>query len=249
MNVQHYYNAASKADGYGGLIFYLVVILSISLLVFTGPKAEAWLHPSLIVLVALAIACTVVTAISQTEGNRILRATQLSDAFGAGVGEKPRDDYYNNVLPRTARRLAATTLENTLFTKEILLKMLVKERIKIGIYVIVLLILMICRQTPTGWLLVLAQTLFSADVILKWIRLERFSMRTNRVYAQLEQFFLQKGDTDNPNDMALMLSAFTDYECAKDEAVIPLDQNIFERLNPVVSKQWQEMQQRLNIGG
>ncbi|MDE3099498.1 MAG: hypothetical protein KGJ88_08480 [Verrucomicrobiota bacterium] len=202
----------------------------------------------MIVLAVLAIGCTVVIAISQTEGNRILRATQLSDAFGAGIGEMPRNDYYNNELLKTARRLAATTLENTLFTKNILLRMLIRERLKIALYAVVLLVLLVYRSTPTGWLLLLSQTLFSADLILKWMRLERFRLRTCRVYAELEQFFLQGGDTKKSNDMAILLSAFTDYECAKDEAVIPLDQKTFNQLNGTLSKRWEEMQQRLGIG-
>jgi hypothetical protein len=249
MIAQNHYKVASKAEGFGSLIFYLVLFISTCLLLFSGPTTESCLHPCLVALAILAVACTVITTIYQTEGNRILRTGQLSDAFGAGLGEKVRDDYYNNLLPKTARRLAATTLENTFFTKEILLKMLTKERIKNGLYFILLVVLLVCRWTSTNWLLMFAQMLFSADLILKWIRLERFRIRASRVYAQLEQFFLQRGDADKPNDMAILLAAFTDYECAKDEAVIPLDQKIFEELNLILSKQWEETQQRLNMVG
>jgi len=247
MNASGHFRTAGKADSCGSVIFYAVVLVSAALLIFPKPEIEAVAHPLLIVSAMLAIICTVFTTIHQTEGNRALRATQLSDAFGAGVGEPIRQDYYNNVLPRTMRRLAATTLENTFFTKELLSQMATKERVKNGAYFVLLLILLVCRLTPTSWLLVVAQTLFSADLILKWIRLERFRIRASRAYTHLEQFFLQNGDTNRPNDMAVLLGAFTDYECAKDEAVIPLDERIFNKLNPTLSKEWEQEQKRLNI--
>src|SRR5437773_7446075 len=247
MTARDYYKVASKADGLGAWIFYIVLTCSTGLLLVPGPKAEAWLHPGLVALAILAIVCTVITTIYQTEGNRILRASQLSDAFGVGIGEPIRDGYYNNALPKTALRLAATTLENTFFTKEILLRMLTKERIKNCIYFILLVALFACRWTSTSWLLMLAQTVFSADLILNWIRLERFRIRANRVHAHLEQFFLQRGDAGQPSGIAILLAAFTDYECAKDEAVIPLDQKVFERLNPALSKKWEGIKQRLSI--
>ena len=77
--------------------------------------------------------------------------------------------------------------------------------------------------------------------------MERFRLRVARVHAQLEQFFLQNGNTEKPNDMAILLSAFTDYECAKDEAVVSLDQKIFDKLNPILTKQWDDVRNRLNI--
>jgi len=247
MKFDELFNVAKKFDKFGSVVFSLVLAISIALLVFPGPHGEAILHPCLIVLAIAAIVCTVVTTIYQTEGNCALRDSQLSDGLGAGVGEPNREDYYNNALPKSMRRLAATTLENTFFTKEVLSAMATRERIKNAAYFLVLLALMACRWTSTEWLLILSQTLFSADLILQWIRLERFRLRTNRVYARLEQFFLQNADINRPNDIAILLAAFTDYECAKDEAVLPLDSEVFEKLNPRLSTEWEEIKKRLGI--
>ena len=174
MSAQDHFKAASKCVSLGTWTFYLVFVSSAVLLLFPCPIVESWLHPFLVALAVIAIVSTVFTTIYQTEGNRILRASQLSDAFGVGIGEQIRDGYYNNTLPKTARRLAATTLENTFFAKAILYEMLIKERIKNGMYFILLIALFVCRWPSTSWLLMLAQTVFSADLILKWIHLERF---------------------------------------------------------------------------
>jgi hypothetical protein len=93
----------------------------------------------------------------------------------------------------------------------------------------------------------LAQTLFSADLVLSWLRMERLRYRINRAHDSLKQFFLQDGNTNRPNEIAIILAAFTDYECAKDEAALPFDGAIFEKLNPVLSKQWEGMKAQLNI--
>ena len=64
-------------------------------------QTDEYCHPILIIAAALAILVTVITTIYQTEGNRALRSTQLSNALGAGIGEPIRDDYYNNALPQS----------------------------------------------------------------------------------------------------------------------------------------------------
>lgn len=241
------FKVADSADKFGTAVFYAVLVVSGILAVAETPQTDAICHPCLIVGAALAILCTIVTTIYQTEGNRALRGTQLSNALGASVGEAIRADYYNNKLPQSLLKLAATTLENTLFTKAILSKMAVWMRYKVGGYFILLLILSACRVTPTSWLVVLAQTLFSADLVLKLIRLERFRVRTVRVHDQIEQFFLQSGGEEKPNDVAVLIGAFTNYECAKDEAAMPLKAKYFNKLNAELSQKWEEMKRRLNL--
>ena len=241
------FKVANVTDKCGAVVFYFALAVSTLLAFYDTPQTEAFGHPCLIIATFLAIIVTVIITIYQTEGNRFLRGMQLSDALGAGVGENIRADYYNNKLPQNLRRLAATTLENTLFTKAILSKMAVKMRFKVGVYFVMLLILFTCRATPTTCLLVLAQTLFSADLALKLIRMERFRVRTASVHAKLEQYFLLAGGIDRPNELAVLIGAFSDYECAKDEAALPLEGKYFDELNPELSREWDEMKKRLKL--
>jgi hypothetical protein len=247
MNSSECLRIAAKSEATGSTTFYTMTVTSAILIAFPNPELEAWLHPLLIVAALVAIVCTGVTSIYQTQGNHLLRASQLSDALGAAVGDQVREGYFNSPLPPSFLRLATTTLENTLFTGEILAKMLAKERTKIAVYACTLLLLLTIRATSTGWLLLLAQTLFSADLVLAWVRMERFRVRTNRVHESLKQFFLQDGNIEKPNCIAIVLVAFTDYECAKDEATLRLDPAVFAKLNPVLSRRWEEMKMRLNI--
>jgi len=248
MNTADYcFKVADRTDKCGTGVFYIVLIVSAVLAVHDSPLTTAICHPCLIAATALAILCTVITTIYQTDGNCALRATQLSNALGAGVGESIRSDYYNNNVPQSLNKLAATTLENTLFTKMVISKMAVKMRFMVVMYFLLLLILSTCRGIPTTWLVVLAQTLFSADLLLKLVRLERFRVRTVKVYNQLEQFFLQLGGTEKPNDLAVLIVAFTNYECAKDEAAMPLETKYFKKFNAELSQSWIELKNRLHL--
>jgi hypothetical protein len=248
MNASDCFNRASDVDKLGSRVFYAVLILSLALLIFPKPAVEENIHPCLIVLAVLAILCTSVTSYYQTEGNRALRESQISDGLGAAIGNPANPGYYNNSVPPSIFRLAVTTLENTLFTRAVLASMARKERINNCFFFVVLLALLSFRWTSTGWLLALAQALFSGDLILKWIRLERFRMRTSQVHEKLKQFFLQQGNVNRPNDLAILIAAFTDYECAKDEAATPLEKEVFDRLNPAVSAEWQQLKTQLQIG-
>ena len=225
------FKVANVTDKCGAVVFYFALAVSTLLAFYDTPQTEAFGHPCLIIATFLAIIVTVIITIYQTEGNRFLRGMQLSDALGAGVGENIRADYYNNKL----------------FTKAILSKMAVKMRFKVGVYFVMLLILFTCRATPTTCLLVLAQTLFSADLALKLIRMERFRVRTASVHAKLEQYFLLAGGIDRPNELAVLIGAFSDYECAKDEAALPLEGKYFDELNPELSREWDEMKKRLKL--
>jgi len=242
-----YFKIATYSDNCGGLLFYIAFAASLTVTIWDNSTTEAICHPILILAAVFAIASTVVTSIYQTGGNRCLRASQLSHALGAGVGERVRPDYYNNNLPQTLLKLAATTLENTLNTKATLSTMAWKMRFQCGFYVILFLVLCTSRSTPTSWLLVMAQTLFSADLVLKLIRLERFRVRTRAVYERLVDFFSLTGDAERPNHLAILVGSFADYECAKDEASLPLDLGIFEKKKQELTQEWEELKVRLRI--
>jgi hypothetical protein len=241
------FKVARRADTVSTWLFWIVTAVSAVLLVFPEPSVAWLLNPILILAVIAGIGCGIVVTVYQNQGNRLLRASQLTDALGGAIGEPLREDYYNSPTRKSMTRLASTTLENTLFTTTVLMKMLRNERIAAGVYLSLFILLLAYRGTSINWLVFLAQTLFSADVVLNWFRMERFRFRTSQVHEQLRQFFLQGGSAKKPNGMAIVLAAFTDYECAKDEAAMPLDTAIFSRINTPTSARWEEIKQALGI--
>jgi hypothetical protein len=115
MSLKDHFDVAAKSESVGLIVFYVVTAASATLVIYPNPEVKTWLHPVLVVAAFIAVGCTVVTNIHQTQGNHLLRASQLSDALGAAVGDRTREGYYNNPVLPSLQRLAATTLENTFF--------------------------------------------------------------------------------------------------------------------------------------
>lgn len=249
MSANNSFKVAAQAEAFSAWVFWVLTAASAALLVPYFQRLEGFLQPLLIVGAISGILAGAIVTVYQNQGNRLLRASQLTNALGSPIGDAVRDDYYNTALPPSLTRLAATTLENTLFTTEVLMKMLRKERAAVAIYITIFLLLLAYRGTSLNWLVFLAQSLFSADVVLSWLRMERFRLRTVQVHEQLRQFFLQGGNAKKPNGVAIILAAFTDYECAKDEAGMPLDSSIFTTINPAVSQRWETLKHSLGLQG
>ena len=145
-------------------------------------------------------------------------------------------------------RLAATTMENSLFTTEVLTAMLQKERVKTAGYVMLFVLFLASRNTSLNWVVLLAQSVFSVDVVLNWLKMERFRFRAWEVHRRLYDLFLGGSSPKQQLCVAVILAAFSDYECAKDEAAMALDGKVFGKLNPVVSARWEDIKRNLNIG-
>lgn len=247
MTIEAHFSRAKAAETWGGRVFKAVLFVSLVALLFPDENVQNTVNPVLIAACVAGVVLSLLTLTWQNAGNQALRATQLANAFNVPIGDAARRDYYNNLFPPSVDRLAATTFENTLFTSKVLDAMLTKERLVAAAYVSVFILMMAFRWSTTNALLLLAQTVFSVDVVLHWLRMERFQNRVCRVKQELRQFFVQGGTAGDVRGLAIALAAFSDYECAKDEAAMPLDDKIFEKLNPKVSKEWDELRAALKI--
>lgn len=247
MTAKDYFDRAGKAETCGEWLFWGIFALSAVALLFQQEAVQEIVSPVLIVAAILGVVVGAIGPIWQNEGNRLLRSMQLTNALGVPLGEEARKNYYNNLVPPSPDRLAVTTFENSFFTDEILQRMLLKKRLVTGAYLLVFILLVACRWTTYAPLLLLAQTVFSVDVALHWIRMERFAFRVSRVRQGLHQFFLQGGTTGDQNGLAIALAGFADYECAKDEAAMSIDGRLFKKLNPKLSKQWDQLRASLKI--
>jgi hypothetical protein len=247
MTATDFFNRVSASEVYAKWIFRTVLCLSIVVLVVPEEWNHKAMNPVLIVCCLIGFILSVATSAWQNEGNQLLRATQLTSAFNVPLGSPPALSYYNNAFPPSVDRLAATTLENSLFTLRVLQRMLHKERLILVSWCVVFVLSLALRWTSTSFLLVLAQTVFSVDVGLHWFRMERFNHRVARVHDALRQFFVQAGSGATQTGVAIALASFSNYECAKDEAGLAIDERIFNKLNPQVSKEWDDLRKAIGI--
>jgi hypothetical protein len=244
----YFFGSVRKAERFATWVFRVVTLLSAVMVLWSNQTTEGLLEPLLIVATITGLILSFLIQYWQNEGNRAVRATQISDAFDVPIGDAARQGYYNNSVPPSFLRLVVTTFENSLFTKEILHKMLFRQRTTSCVFLVVFILLLAYRWTSLSWMLLIAQTLFSGDILLQWIRMERFRSRVGSVYDRLHQFFLQRATAGVPHEFAISLSAFADYECSKDEASIHLDSDIFTKLNPTLTQRWEQIKLDLKIG-
>lgn len=242
------FKLASQCDFVSKLVFGMVVVCSLTLLLFPIDSVEMVTQPILIVLCILGVVLGRVVQSCQTDGNRKLRDSQLRDAFDIPLGEAARQGYYNNPTPPSLRRLAVTTLENTRFTVAIIEATIIRSRVTTFSYVLLFILLLAFRQTDLNWLLFFCQTIFSAEIVSAWIGLERFLSRTRQARQRLYQHFIEvKQSANGAISTPIVLSAFSEYECAKDESACPLDSKIYQKINPEESAKWQHEMVELGI--
>ena len=127
MTLGETFRAAAICDRVSIVLFWVVATLSALLLLFESFLASI-VQPILIIAAIAGIGIGIATTLLQTRGNSLLRESQLSNSLGASIGDAVRPEYYNNDLPSSLGRLAATTLENTLHTLRVLSHMLWRER-------------------------------------------------------------------------------------------------------------------------
>lgn len=248
MKIDDIYRYASICEYVSKSIFWLVLVFSIFLLIQdTGHIAEV-LQILLIPLTVLGTCMGIAIKNLQVDGNHERRNSQLRNDLNYPIGEEPKPGYYNSSLPPSLKSLGATTLENTKFTIAILEKMLLKKRLAFSIYLFLFLVLISVRQTSLNWILLICQSIFSSGVVFEWIAIERYLSTTKSIRLSLRQHFLQTGGNDTElMSVAIIISSFTAYECAKDEAGIPLDKPIYDQINAQLTAEWEREKIELGI--
>src|SRR5437867_1354092 len=120
METKILFSRATTAEAWGAGIFWAVTLLSgITLLAPQRTVAEI-INPLLVTASVAGLAASLLAQMRQNDGNQMLRNTQLTDALAVPVGTTATQGYYNNLLPPSVDRLAATTFENTFFSSAVL---------------------------------------------------------------------------------------------------------------------------------
>jgi hypothetical protein len=169
----------------------------------------------------------------------------FSSACNVNLIHRQTDGYYNNDFKDPIKRMAAQVLENSLFSKEISLRMARRERVKVGVYVLIWLVLLHNRRTELGWIVAASQAVFSEQILSKLFRLEWLRIRFEKTFDDVFRLFQTKPSVVQFNAHAL--HALSTYETAKANAGITLSATIFDALNPALSAEWDKVKATLKI--
>lgn len=185
--------------------------------------------------------------IPKVEGKR--RVHLLTNSFNVPLDNERTNKYYNNELEPSLLKLGANIFENSLFAKRVTHEMAKKERIKVGIYIVVFVVALLLRTTELELISIIAQTLFTSTLIPAYLRLEVLHLKNKAIFDSLHDIFLfYNQPTENDERLsAKLLDCFVKYESAKAYSGVKQDSKIFNRINHEVTQEWEEIKSNLNI--
>ena len=188
------YNSIELSDKIYGIIFYITAIISITLFFIDKNKYEFTYNIIQIIFLISAVILFILGTIirlyltPRCENKRL--KDFLSNSYGLDLSHEKTFGYYNNNFSEPLKRIAAQILENSLFSKSIILKMAVNERIKSSVYICLFIIAILFRNTNLEFISIISQFLFSEELLSRLIRVEWMRMRFEKIYDNIYNLFI-----------------------------------------------------------
>jgi hypothetical protein len=246
---KRYYRSVEWADRATDWLFYVGAALSFASLV-VSQRDHPRVYGTLLLVFAIAVLALFVTGMvarlyftPRAEHKR--RQDFLTEAFGVSLTHENAVGYYNNDFTDPPRKLAAQLLENSYFSKELVLRIAHEQRIKAGGYFLIWLILVLNRQTEFGVILAASQAVFSEQLLSKAIRVDWFRSKCEKVHDDVYRLF--QSDVAADRFLPQALESLLLYETAKSNAAVVIPSKLFERMNPELSREWDAIRARLQL--
>ncbi len=248
--VSRYYNPAIKLELIGSCLFWVNGSLSLSILFSEAlPELLQSLIPS--VFITSVLIQFVISQVNRfyliPKAEKMRREQMLSDTFGAPLSHDKTSLYYNNNYSPSINRLGANTMENALFSSRVAAEMLVSKRFFIGAYLAIWMLLFSFQNVDLKVTIWITQIIFSTEIIVQWLSLEVLHIRQERTYEKLHTHFLHEVGGNSQRAIATILDSFVAYESAKSSASYLLSTKAFNKLNPSLTKKWEQVRNELNM--
>lgn len=250
--VSTYYQPVAKIERAKIALFWVVAVLSL-LILQAGPLFQ-WGGQEFgrVAFIVLGLTFFMLAMANRfyfiPRAERMRRRQLLSDSFGTSLSHDRTILYYNNEFSPSLERLAASTMENALFSKEIAGEMLGTKRLVIGGYLLLWLVAFTLRHDDLNLLIWITQVVFSAELVAGWISLEVLRTRHEATYEELHHHFLHGIGDRSGSAIAAVLEAFASYEVTKAATGVQLSPKVFARLNPDLTAKWESIQRDLGMG-
>lgn len=249
--IEKYYSSIETLEKILFLLFWITICLSFTPLL---SKDIQVLIDKKVLTSLFVISTLLYFAISQylrflaiPQAERMRKKQLLSNAFNTPLIHERTSLYYNNDYTPSTQRLGANILENALFGKTITQKMLKKTRLISIFFIMAWMGMVIYKNGDFDFVMSITQLVFSGSIVINWITLEILNHRFSQVYTQLYNHFFHNIGDQSINGTAAILDAFTEYESAKASAGIKLNSKIFLKINPIVTQEWEDIKQTLNM--
>lgn len=245
----NYFTQLEAAESASGWLFYFAALMS-----FAPTLIEKRAHPTLYSVLLICFVVAVVTIFVIGIATRLYlfpraeaarRKDFVSNTFGFDLIRERTAGYYNNAETEPLKRMGLSLLENIYFTKTILQKMAPGARAKALLYFLLWICVALWRDTPLDVVATAAQVLFSEEIVARALRLEWARMKAEELYETMHRLFQSRPAADRL--AAYSIDAFVEYESCKSVSAILQPSQLFDRLNPKLTAEWEEIKKSLGL--
>lgn len=248
-SVDVYFQKVSRINSWSGLLFWLSVFCSFAVF-FTSNKLVA--NSSLnIIFILTTVAYSVINnwlslfLLREAQSKR--RIHLLSDSLSVKLDDEETNLYYNNSQQPSIIRLGVNVFENTLFTWRVTEEMVKKESVKVFIYLVIWFVVVLIRDMDLNFISIIAQTIFATGLIINWVKLLLLSNTCKQLFNEFRQNILTIDLNNNERAIATLLNLAFRYETVVASMGVHLSSNIFHRLNPTVTNEWEMVKRNVNL--
>lgn len=172
------------------------------------------------------------------------RANCIENAFHVDLSEYKTEGYYNNDLSPSFAKYTLNIFESHYFTANISKKMLPKKIVEVIVALLIFVVSCLC--IPSEITAIVAEAIFSSFVMIDAVAMIIYEIRIRQLYKNAYTQFVSVGITKY-EQLVWVLSYVVEYESIKAHYKIRLDEKIFNRLNPMLSKEWDELKKKIII--
>ena len=247
-SLDKYYKTIELFEKISKILYLILFILSLVIL-YVNDKNVNNILSGLFIIITLYFFISnnylKIYLIPRIENKR--RVHLLSNSLGVHLDYENSNGYYNNSIQPSLLKLGANVFENSLFSKAVVSKMLLKERMKIALYTCLFFGSIIYKGIDLSAVTIVAQTLFSGEIISKWIYMEFLQSENERIFDNMHRVFLSYTDNKKIEFNAQIIDNFVRYESAKAYCGIKQSTRIFFEINGETSNEWKEIKKTLKI--
>lgn len=241
-DIQELYDRCDSIISFSNLLFIINIALSFVLL-FSFKGRDIFVIISLIFTIAYVTLVNINEIYFSNLAENERRKSLLKESFGVNTTIKETKNYYNNNEKKSIKKLGLNCYESSWYTKKIVDKMLPTSIMKVCLLIVIYLVLMI-KLKNIDVLLIITQTLFSAEILFSFIKLCYYKFQLDKINKEFENiFFVLTSENNSSNTM--ILDATMDYECLKSYCKISISSKIFFKNNKSWSKEWKNLLKKI----
>jgi hypothetical protein len=233
-------------------IFYSIFILAIVLSVFENTNSLFIYSISVldyILIFSFYILTYLINYYLYPKAEEIRRSDFIDNALNTKFNIKSSEEYFtNDNIEEGIYKIAVNLFENCYFTKEISGKMLSKRTIFFVISSIIILLISIQGLKNSLFTKSILQLYLSIYVLGNQIKLFTLHSRMTVKFERLKNLFSRNDlDLNNYTEIGRIIKMYIDYETDLAVLRVNLDSNIFNKMNPKLSENWNEIKNKYEI--